>query len=70
MVTLWAFIGKKLAPRLSAKDLIFKISKNKWYHANMLLKTFHLRGHIIGFRQQILNLEILKLLSVSLGKQL
>ena len=31
--------------------------KNKWYHAKVLLKRFHLSGHITGFRQQDQKLE-------------
>ena len=30
-----------------------KILKNKWYHEKVLLKRFHLNGHIIGFCPQI-----------------
>ena len=26
--------------------------ENKWYHAKVLLKRFHLNGHTIGFRPQ------------------
>ena len=35
-----------------------KILKNKWYHAKVLLKRFHLNGHTIGFRQQTQKLEL------------
>ena len=35
-----------------------KIWKNKWYHAKVLLKRFHLNGHTIGFRPQTQKLEI------------
>ena len=34
-----------------------KILKNKWYHAKVLLKRFHLNGHTIGFHQQMQKLE-------------
>ena len=32
-------------------------SQNKWYHAKVLLKRFHLNGHTIGFRPQTQKLE-------------
>ena len=32
--------------------------KNKWYHAKVLLKRFHLNGHTIGFRPQTQKLEL------------
>ena len=35
-----------------------KILKNKWYHAKVLLKRFHLNGHTIGFCQQTQKLEL------------
>ena len=34
------------------------ILKNKWYHAKVLLKRFHLNGHTTGFRQQTQKLEL------------
>ena len=37
---------------------ICKTLKNKWYHAKVLLKRFHMNGHIIGFRQQTKKLEL------------
>ena len=36
-----------------------KLLKNKWYHAKVLLKRFHLNGHTIGFRPQTKKLELL-----------
>ena len=50
----------------SAKDkihrksqiLFSKILQNKWYHAKVLLKRFHLNGHTIGFYQQTQNLVL------------
>ena len=38
--------------------LFSKILKNKWYHAKVLLKRFHLNGHTIGFHQQTQELEL------------
>ena len=38
--------------------LFYKILKNKWYHAKVLLKRFHLNGHIIGFHPQTQKLEL------------
>ena len=35
-----------------------KISTNKWYHAKVLLKRFHLNGHTIGFPFQTQKLEL------------
>ena len=35
-----------------------EISKNKWYHAKVLLKRFHLNGHTIGFYPQTQKLEL------------
>ena len=35
-----------------------KILKNKWYHAKLLLSSFHLNGHTIGFHQQNEKLEL------------
>ena len=32
--------------------------KNKWDHAKVLPKSFHLNGHIIGFHQQTKKLEL------------
>ena len=32
--------------------------KNKWYHVKVLLKRFHLNGHIIGFGSQTQKLEL------------
>jgi len=36
-----------------------KILKYKWRHVKVLLKRFHLNGHIIGFHPQTQNLEAL-----------
>ena len=35
-----------------------KILKNKWYHAKVLPKRFHLNGHTIGFHPQTQTLEL------------
>ena len=35
-----------------------KILENKWYHAKVLLKRFHLNGHTIGFHPQTQKLEL------------
>ena len=35
-----------------------KILKNKWYHAKVLLKRFHLNGHTIGFHPQTQKVEL------------
>ena len=32
--------------------------EHKWYHAKVLLKRFHLNGHIIGFHPQTQKLEL------------
>ena len=32
--------------------------KNKWHHAQVLLKRFHLNGHTIGFHPQTQKLEL------------
>ena len=37
--------------------LFCKMLKNKWYHAKVLLKRFHLNGHTIGFHPQTQKLE-------------
>ena len=34
------------------QNLFCKILKNKWYHAKILLKRFHLNDHTKGFRLQ------------------
>ena len=38
--------------------LCCKILKNKWYHAKVLLKRFHLNGHTMGFCRQTQKLEL------------
>ena len=35
-----------------------KILKNKWHHAKVLPKRFHLNGHTIGFHSQTQKLEL------------
>ena len=39
----------------------FKILGYKYYHVKVLLKRFHLNGHIIGFHPQTQRLESLQL---------
>ena len=38
--------------------LFCKILKNKWYHAKVLLKRFHLNGHTLGFNLQAKEFEL------------
>ena len=38
--------------------LFCKILKNKWYHAKVLMKRFHLNGHTMGFHPQTQKLEL------------
>ena len=38
---------------IKSQNSFCKILKNKWYHAKVLLKRFHLNGDTIGFCQQI-----------------
>ena len=40
------------------QNLFCKMLKNKWYHAKVPLKRFHLNGHTIGFRPQTQKLEL------------
>ena len=35
-----------------------EILKNKWYHAKVLLKSFHLIGYNVGFRPQTQKSEL------------
>ena len=43
---------------VTPQDFIHRLkSQNKWYHAKVLLKRFHLNGHTIGFRPQTQKLE-------------
>ena len=35
-----------------------KYRRNKWHHAKVLLKGFHLNGRTIGFQQQTQELEL------------
>ena len=54
-----AWHGYQLCVRNSIKIPNFsEISKNKWYHAKVLLKRFHLNGHTMGFHPQTQKLEL------------
>ena len=35
-----------------------KILESTWYHANVVMKRFHLNGHTIGFRPRTQKLEL------------
>ena len=37
--------------------LFSKILRNKWHHVKVQAESFHLNGHIIGFRPQTQKLE-------------
>ena len=59
------FLVKPLTPKGTNNQIprksrisFCKILKNKWYHAKVLLKRFHLNGHTIGFHQQTQKLEL------------
>ena len=43
---------------LCGPNFICKVLKNKWYHAKVLLKRFHLNGHTIGFHPENQKLEL------------
>ena len=51
-------------------QIIFcKILKNKWYHANVLPKRFHLNGHTMGFRQQTQKLKLHQVSIIESGSE-
>ena len=37
--------------KINPKSYFWKILKNKWYHAKVLMKRIYLNGHTIGFRR-------------------
>ena len=43
------------------------ILKNKWYHAKVLPKRFHMNGHTIGFRPQTQKLELFHVFIIDCG---
>ena len=44
--------GAKSKPEEKVLNLICKIVKNKHHHLNVLLNSFHLNGHTLGFHPQ------------------
>ena len=46
-------------PKVKIQISFCKILKNNWYHTKVLLKRFHLNGHITGFGRQTQKLELL-----------
>ena len=45
-----------------------KILKNKWHHAKVMQKRFHLNGHTIGFRPQTQKSDSIETITVKIIK--